>query len=81
MQVSVNTELCPADLGPFPELDEGLTQLHSPQKTQNYLPLQCRIPCYPAMTSLLSLTESISVPGSITAESKLSQVLLWGFRI
>ena len=32
MQVSVNTELCPADLGSFPELDESLTQLPSPEK-------------------------------------------------
>lgn len=32
MQVSANTELCPADLGPFAELDEGLILLCTPEK-------------------------------------------------
>lgn len=64
MQVSTNTDLCPADVGPFAELDKGLTQLCTTGKktNQKYLFLQCRIPCHLAMTSLLSLTESSLVP-------------------
>lgn len=85
MQVSANTELSPADLRPFTELDEGLNHLYTLKKNekqkQKQLLLRCRTQRYPAMTSLLSSTESILVPGSIIAESSHRTVLLWGFGI
>lgn len=34
MQVSTNTDLCPADVGPFSKLDKGLTQLCTTGKKQ-----------------------------------------------
>lgn len=70
MQISANTELCLADLGPFAELDEGLTSfIPGKQQNKQVFVCTCRIQCHPAMASLMSPTESISVPESIIAES------------